>query len=382
MIKSTLLFSLVHISLIINAQNVGIATTTPHSSALLHLNITPNTAKGLLISGQYDDASIMPNLGAGSRLMFYPERGAFRAGVVEGDQWDNIFAGKYSSALGYNNTAYGIASFAAGNANSATGHSSIAIGFTSLASSDYSVAIGAGNKANGYYSLATGMGSTASGENSTVMGYFSTASGNTSTATGSSTIASGDFSSSHGFNTRAMGYASTVIGMNNDPLLGIAETSVSANTPLLIIGNGSDPWNRSNATVVRKNGKVGIGNITPEYNLDIANRVRIRSGGDITTSAGLWLNKNDNSALAGFMGIDDFNNVGFYGATSGWSFVVNTVNGNATLKGTLTQNSDARLKRNILLITSAINKLLLIKGYTYYWRESAGDHSLQTGVLA
>lgn len=78
--KYLLLLSFSWISGIALCQNVGIGTTVHYNTALLHLNINPGTSKGFLITGKFDDASVIPNLGAGSRLMFYPERGAFRAG--------------------------------------------------------------------------------------------------------------------------------------------------------------------------------------------------------------------------------------------------------------------------------------------------------------
>ncbi|MEO6405822.1 MAG: hypothetical protein ABIY51_08135 [Ferruginibacter sp.] len=75
------------------------------------------------------------------------------------------------------------------------------------------------------------------------------------------------------------------------------------------------------------NGNVGIGTTAPEYILDVADRMRLRSGPGGT--AGLWLNKTDNSAPTGFIGNIDDNNIGIYGNNSGaWSFSVNTSNGN------------------------------------------------------
>ena len=56
--------------------------------------------------------------------------------------------------------------------------------------------------------------------------------------------------------------------------------------------------------------------------------------------------------------------------------------GNATLTGTLTQNSDARLKKLIKPISNPMSKLMLIKGYNYYWKSESSDHEMQTGVLA
>lgn len=57
-------------------------------------------------------------------------------------------------------------------------------------------------------------------------------------------------------------------------------------------------------------------------------------------------------------------------------------NGNATLAGSLTQNSDIRLKKDIKLITDVLPRIHQINGYTYHWKDKYKDPTLQFGVLA
>lgn len=57
-------------------------------------------------------------------------------------------------------------------------------------------------------------------------------------------------------------------------------------------------------------------------------------------------------------------------------------NGNATLVGTLTENSDARLKTNIENLTSVLPQLLALHAYTYYWKDSSKNHQKQIGLMA
>src|SRR5690606_29444699 len=58
-------------------------------------------------------------------------------------------------------------------------------------------------------------------------------------------------------------------------------------------------------------------------------------------------------------------------------------NGNMTIAGTLTQNSDARLKRNIQPISDALEKLRQLNGYHYQWNTPyADDHEIKSGLLA
>ena len=79
------------------AQNVGIGTTAPNPAALLHVNLGTITTKGFLVTGTYNGGTV-PDLGAGARLMFYPGKLAFRAGNVNGTQWDNSNVGTSSVA--------------------------------------------------------------------------------------------------------------------------------------------------------------------------------------------------------------------------------------------------------------------------------------------
>jgi len=56
-------------------------------------------------------------------------------------------------------------------------------------------------------------------------------------------------------------------------------------------------------------------------------------------------------------------------------------NGNATLSGDLTINSDARLKDNIQPLGSTLNKLHQIEGKTYSFKKDE-EHTPKIGVLA
>src|SRR3990170_7679288 len=61
---------------------------------------------------------IIPASGAGWRMMWHPQKVAFRAGYVDaGGQWDESNIGYYSWAGGALTTAAGIYSFAMGNQN-------------------------------------------------------------------------------------------------------------------------------------------------------------------------------------------------------------------------------------------------------------------------
>ncbi len=83
-----------------------------------------------------------PNLGAGSRMMWIPALGAFRAGTVTGNHWNAINVGYYSTAMGYNAQAPGYGGVALGSDVAAGGQYSIALGKDATTGAANTVAIG------------------------------------------------------------------------------------------------------------------------------------------------------------------------------------------------------------------------------------------------
>jgi len=312
-----------------SAQNLGIGTITPNPAALLHVELGTSTTKGFLVTGTYDFNSTVPSSGAGGRVMFYPGKGAFRAGVVTGTQWDDINVGQLSTALGFNTianylgtamgyhaTASGSAAIAIGQNSTASGFHSIVLGENNLAPGNNGICIGNSTQAAGTLSIAMGTNTAATAIFSTAIGKNTLASGENTTAVGHYTMASGTNATSFGTYTKAKGYSSTVIGMYNDSILTSNQTVVTPTTPLFIIGNGDNISSRTNAMVVQKNGNVGFG-ITPTEKLHVA--------------------------------------------------------GNGIFTGTVTANcgvlvcSDLRYKKNIVPVKNTLNNLLHLQSIYYYW---------------
>lgn len=105
-----------------------------------------NVDGGIKAEGVYDgdpSGTGIPIEGAGTRMMWYPRKGAFRAGGINGTQWDAANIGDYSVAIGQdvrasasNAVAFGLrttaaqqSSFAAGEDNTASGAASVALGY-------------------------------------------------------------------------------------------------------------------------------------------------------------------------------------------------------------------------------------------------------------
>ena len=380
--KITPLFLLQLASFCVQAQigKVGINTATPQ--AMLHVkdsSVLFTGAATLPVS-----AGNPPVSGAGTRMMWYPDKAAFRAGNVNFTQWDKDNIGDYSFATGRNTRAIGDGSTAMGEVTLASGPYCTAMGRNTQASNLISTAMGNFTEASGYSSTAMGSNTEASGYISTAMGYNTEASGSYSTAMGYDTKASGVRSTAIGSNTRASAYGSLSIGQYNDSIISSNKTNWVATDPVFIIGNGLTDIARSNALTILKNGKTGINTAAPLAGLHIKgiaptfdSHLRLESAGSNT----------------------DYMNMSYDGSTKFRNFGVNdefqfrnaasTINcrifdnGNMTIAGLLTQSSDERLKENIVRIPNALNKVMQLNGYQYNWKpELHKDSKQQIGLLA
>jgi Chaperone of endosialidase len=196
---------------------VGINTTTP--AAYLHVadsSVVFTAATALPASPGNPPVS-----GAGTRMMWYPDKAAFRVGNVVGVQWDKNNIGNYSFSAGLGSIASGISA----------------------------ISVGASNTASGDYTFSSGNGTQATGLLATAIGSNNIASGIVSTAMGDNTIASGWFSTVMGRYNKAKSDFSLVTGIYND---------TTATNRLFEIGNGTADNARSNAVTVLSNGSTLI----------------------------------------------------------------------------------------------------------------------------
>jgi hypothetical protein len=161
---------------------IGIGTATP--TALLHVNGNGTGEGNVLFTGfkKGVDPGDPPASGSGTRMMWYPDKAAFRAGIVYNTNWDKDSIGYYSVGMGWGTLAKGDYSTALGLATKATGVASFTNGNSTAASGGSSTAMGQNSKASGYISMAAGMYTVASGSISTALGSYSNASGDYSFA--------------------------------------------------------------------------------------------------------------------------------------------------------------------------------------------------------
>ncbi len=193
----------------------------------------------------------IPAAGAGTRMMWHPGKGAFRAGQAGSTQWDDANIGLASVATGTNTVASGNHSTALGFGTSASGQFSTAMGFETRASASVSTAMGFGSHASGSNSTAIGAYTTASGAQSLALGYQTTASGVSSIATGSVTQAEGLVTTVLGTYARATAAApgSFVYGDRSTVNAGNAVvTSVTPNQFLVRAAGGVMFWSTAATT--------------------------------------------------------------------------------------------------------------------------------------
>jgi hypothetical protein len=167
------------------ADNVIRQTDTDYTSTGLNFVVG---------SSQLDDLA-HPSGWGDERLLFDKSKGAFRAGSVQSNQWDDINRGLYSVAFGLNNIASGQNSFASGTGNTA--------------SDDTTFASGKDNVVQGYRTAAFGRANNIQGSENFTAGYqnklFNNGGVGPSPANANNSVAFGLANEVRSFNSAAIG---------------------------------------------------------------------------------------------------------------------------------------------------------------------------------
>ena len=291
------------------------------------------------ISGSSDDV----------RFFFDKSKGAFRAGKSTNTAWNNNNIGNNSIALGFNTIASESYSIAIGLNTQASGNTSIAMGYLSQASGPVATAMGENTKAFGGYSTAMGVATQASGDYSTAMGAYTQASGKYSIATGYQTKASGAFSTSLGYATEASGESSTAMGYSTKAF-GAFSTAMGYNTKAS--GMNSTAMGSGTQAMGETSTAMGIGTQAQSvFEVVIGSHNELISG----VSSNTW-EQTDPLFTVGNGRNELYKSNAFQILKNGDA----TFYEDLEVKGTLTESSDIRLKKNIANISNAtetINKL-------------------------
>lgn len=264
--KNLILLSLITLMSKSYSQNIGIGTTAP--VALLHVADSNVLFTGPNPFVNYNPAQLPPLQGPGTRLMWYSQKGAFRAGWVENNRWDKDSIGIFSMAFGHSTLASNTGAVAFGVRTSAKGITSTAFGWNSIANGDNSIAAGYFSTATGPNAVAIGTETLASGFYSASIGIHSVSSGNSSVAIGDSSVASGSQSIAAGAYVTAKARASFATGWYNDNSDNPDPDFTSPTDRIFQVGNGSGFLaTRSNALTILRNANTGIGITTPRFPL-------------------------------------------------------------------------------------------------------------------
>ncbi|MCC7379915.1 MAG: tail fiber domain-containing protein [Chitinophagaceae bacterium] len=385
-----------------HAQGVGIGTTTPKAA----FNIAENKT---VLFGR--DTS-----GGGGKMMWIPSKYAFRIGVVgtlpsysptiqDSTIWDADSIGRFSFAAGLQNKAKNVGTIAMGVYNQSTGNyavtlgksntnsgnSSFTVGLNNVVSGIESIAIGSLNLATTAYATAIGYGNKAD-YNAAAIGLYNEANSSNSYAFGTSNIINAEYSTAIGYNNWSNSFQSVVIGINNDTLVGSNATQWVSTDPIFTVGNGTGGGSRSNAMMMLKNGKTGFGTNTPEGLLHVKHNGQAANPQLVLEEAqndysrisfknanpGYW---NIEAYSKPLFGNNDVAKLNFFYSANGYILSLRG-DGNATLTGTLFQNSDERLKKNITPLKNTLNKVSQLNAYTYKWNDTARGNEEQLGLLA
>jgi trimeric autotransporter adhesin len=197
-----------------------------------------DSAGGVVALGQIG-IGIIPASGAGWRMMWYPNKVAFRAGYADaGNQFDESNIGYYSWAGGALSKAAGNYAFAMGNQNSAEAQCAIAIG------SGNNVF---GNATDGFATCGTALGlnNDVKDQAGVAIGQNNWSDGDAAVAIGYTTTADADYS-------MAFGYRASTNGHTGAKVFGDASTTDSieavANNEFAVRAAGGFRF-RSNATL-------------------------------------------------------------------------------------------------------------------------------------
>ncbi len=208
------------------------------------INGALNANDNIIAAGTFGAGAAAPDLGAGVRLMWVPSRAAFRAGEVDGTQWDNANIGDYSFAVGQNNTASGTYSVAFGGSNTSSGSYSNVFGQGNTVSGDFAVSFGQGNQVGGSGSLALGndnsasaQGSFAGGSSSEATAIYTFAYGSNNTASAAAAVAFGSGNESTGINSMTFGSNNVASGANS---LAFGNGNVATDYASIAFGTDTD----------------------------------------------------------------------------------------------------------------------------------------------
>jgi len=235
-----------------------------------------------------------PVSNGGRRMMWYPEKAAFRVGYVgsfSDTYWNASNVGNYSFAAGSHTRASGANSIALGLATTASGNESVALGNNGTASGERAFAFNGTASAAG--AVAIGSGAQATNDDALAMGPSSIAGGLASIVLGPS-IANGNFGVAIGLQNSASGQFSVAIGKN-------ARTARRQGS--MVLGDGGAGFS-SDSTFATANNQMTMRFIGGYQLFTTYQKIASPMGVQLAPGAGSWTSVSDRNKKENFQQID------------------------------------------------------------------------------
>ena len=348
---------------------------TKDDAVQAYLTVNPDSTRFYIDDFNIDLRKDAITINNESRLSWYPAKGIFTDGnsisttasFKDGGDF-GVITGPFTA--GYECTASGEYSQAMGYKAKAEGNYSAAIGYEANAQKEYSFAFGKSAQAQGAASYAVGFGATAVSDSSFAVGLKANSEGDCSVAFGPYASTKKKRSVAIGFRAKAKEDFSTALGngatasMSSATALG--SSSTASKKGATAVGSAASAYGQYSlaigSSMANGNYSIAIGEgieVTSYGSVAIGLNNRTKSGSEDT-----WV-ETDPLFVIGNGKQDPY--------TTASDALIVYKNGNMTLYGNLTSNgssssSDFRLKKDIQPLNGSLDKVLKLRGVSFYWK--------------
>jgi hypothetical protein len=385
---------------IANNGRMGLGATSPEFALTLDADAAgAGSADGAIFSaGRMNSGADLIYTGAGTRFIWYPKKCAFRAGYVDGNQWDNGNIGQYSVAMGQNSSARGLGAtgFSSG---SATGNYSTAMGLDVISQGDHSTALGLRNVSVLSGATTMGVDSSASENNSVALGNTNASLAPGSVTLGLSNVTNGSYSVAVGNACTANGDATSVWGesntAHNQHAVVMGKDAISSNTDNVAIGLGVTATGQQATVIGNYASAAGTGSfarggtganaqafgsvVFGKYNILVGNTVSYVSGDPLFVIG----NGADNLNRANIFSIVKSGNTTI-GSGTDEGFMLRVHGGDASVDtgNQWLTNSDRRLKKDIFPLKDCLRRVSQMQAVRYHVLNETKDAPHHIGLIA
>ena len=307
--------------------------------------------------------------------------GSFALGGVSQNVGPTEASGDYSISMGLGNRSSNTGAITFGYDNVSSGTASFSSGTNSQALGERAIAMGFQAYANGYAAIALGPGPRAEATGSVALGWDAQALAQ-SFAAGRNAKAQGVESVAIGRDSRSIDSRGIAIGYRSDAQknmsIAIGTNAISSGDEAVAVGNSSNA--SGNYSVSLGRGVAG-GNYATNMGFSFANAdYSVTMGNNVTSGAYASVVIGYNNVVAGsrneWKPTDPIFVVGNGYSTGASNAMTVYKDGNMTIKGTLTQDSDIRIKKEIDELSPVLKAMEHLRPVSY---EYVNEYSMPGG---